>query len=326
MLILNASDVAKCLSHKDCIDVLDAAMRSVSQRDVVIPLRQWMAVPGSNGKLGLMPGYLGAPRSFGVKIVSKYPRTPDSPYGSHAGGILLFDAEEGIPVALLDGSEVTAIRTAAASALATHVLARKDAKTLAILGTGLQARHHIAAIQCIRSVEHVLIWGRNRDRAAAFLDKLNAPATIKRECVDHPEDAVSCADIVCTVTSSQTPILMGSWLRPGTHVNLVGAAVRSSAEADNDVVARSKFFVDHLDSAMEQAGELLNAIEQGRITQSHVAGEIGQVLDGAIAGRAEDSDITVYKSLGIAAQDLAASYHAVERARAAGLGTTVDWN
>ncbi len=325
MLILNKSAVSDVLSHVDCIDVMAETMKSVSRHDVVMPLRQWMEIPDTGGKLGLMPGYLGSPRCFGLKIVSKYPRDSTSPYGTHVGAVMLFDAEEGIPVALLDGGELTAIRTAAASALATRVLARENATSLTLLGCGEQARHHIKALATVRPINQITIWGRDHNKAASFVNSLKLSPTIEVIAERDAATAVAKADIVCTVTSAATPILSGAWLEEGTHVNLVGAAVRTSAEADTDVVKRSKFFVDYKESAFAQAGELLNAIDESVVSKSHVAGEIGEVLLGQVPGRTSDNEITVYKSLGVSAQDLAASLRAYQSANAEGKGVSVDW-
>jgi ornithine cyclodeaminase len=325
MLILNRESVASSLSHRECIEVLDAAMRAVSRGDTVMPLRQYLTIPGSRGKFTLMPGYTGSPRCFGVKIVSKFERAPDSPHGSHVGAVMVFSADEGLPVALLDGSELTAIRTAAASALATRTLARPDARRLAIIGCGTQARHHVAALLEVRAVERVLVWGRNRSRVEDFIARLPLPGGVEVDAADSVEAAVAEADIVTTVTSAKTPVLRGAWLRPGTHVNLVGAAIREAAEADVETVRRSRFFVDYRESAMAQAGELLDAIDQGLVTAAHVAGEIGEVLAGQVPGRRSDTEITVYKSLGVAAQDLAAGWHAWVKASERSLGVEVPW-
>ena len=325
MLILNRSAVSDVLSHGDCIEVMAETMKSVSRRDVVMPLRQFMAVPGTDGKLGLMPGYLGSPRCFGVKIVSKFPRDADSPFGTHVGAIMVFDAEEGIPVALLDGGELTAIRTSAASALATRELAKKDARTLTIMGHGEQARHHIKALLHVRPISQILIWGRSHEKASEFVKSLEVGGDIDVAAERDAATAVAKADIVCTVTSATTPILRGAWLEEGTHVNLVGAAVRSSTEADIEVVMRSNFYVDYRESALAQAGELLNAIEANKVSENHIAGEIGEVLLDKAPGRASDKEITVYKSLGVSAQDLAASLHTWQIAEADEKGVSVDW-
>ena len=326
MRILNREAVAESLSHADCIDAVEAAMRAVSRGDTIMPLRRYMDIPGHGGKFTLMPGYLGEPCTFGVKIVSKYPRSPDSPYGSHVGAVMIFDSDEGIPLALLDGSELTAIRTAAASALATRILARADAATLAILGSGTQAQHHVQALTCVRPITEVRVWGRTDAHARRLVRRLALPASVSARVCDSARQAVDGADIVCTTTSAAEPVLEGRWLAPGCHVNLVGAAIASSAEADVDVVTRSRFFVDYRASAMDQAGELLTAIRDGVVSEAHIAGEIGDVLAGRVAGRSDDGEITVYKSLGVAAQDLAAAYAAFRHAESRKIGVDLTWD
>ena len=330
MLILNRAAVAQSLSHAQCVDVLGPTMQAVSRGDIDMPLRQFMAIPDTKGKMAVMPGYVGKrspddPPVFGVKIVSKFPRQPDSPHSSHVGAVMLFDAAEGLPVALLDGAELTAIRTAAASALATRALAREESSTLVLLGCGEEARHHIQAIRSVRPISQVIVWGRNPERAHAFAAQQTSTGALDIQVETDPQKAVQQADVLCTVTSSPEPILKGEWLQPGMHVNLVGAAVKASAEADTEVVKRSRFYVDYLPSALAQAGELLNTIEAGVVTKDHVLGEIGAVLEGDVEGRKSDDDITVYKSLGVSAQDLAAGLCAVSNAQKNGIGTDVDW-
>ena len=326
MRILNREAVAESLSHAECIDAVGAAMRAVSRGDTIMPLRRYMDIPGHGGKFTLMPGYLGEPCTFGVKIVSKYPRSPDSPFGSHVGAVMIFDSEEGIPLALLDGSELTAIRTAAASALATRILARAGRATLAILGTGTQALHHVRALTCVRSIDEVRIWGRTDAHARRLVRRLALPASASARVCNSARKAVDGADIVCTTTSASEPVLEGKWLAPGCHVNLVGAAIASSAEADVDVVTGSRFYVDYKASAMDQAGELLAAIRDGAVSEAHIAGEIGEVLAGRVAGRRDDEEITVYKSLGVAAQDLAAAYAAFRNAESRNIGVELTWD
>ena len=325
MLILDRAAVASCLSYGDCVDALDAAMRAVSAGNAIMPLRQYLQIPGSAVRFTLMPGYMDAPPCFGVKVVSKAERAPDSPWGSHVGAVMVFSPDEGIPVALLEGSELTAIRTAAASALATRALAAPEARRLAMIGCGLQAEHHVRALLTVRPIDHIVVWGRSRTRAEAFLASLEVPPGVVVEVADSVASAVADADIVTTVTSARTPILAGAWLKPGSHVNLVGAAVRDAAEADVETVRRSRFFVDYRASAMAQAGELLDAIEQGIVTAAHIAGEIGEVLAGTLPGRRSEAEITVYKSLGVSAQDLAAGWRAWQRARERSAGIEVSW-
>lgn len=326
MLILNRAAVAAALSHGECIEALDPAMRAVSAGKAIMPLRQYLQVPASTIRFTLMPGYVESPRCFGVKIVSKAEREPGSPWGSHVGAVMVFSPDEGIPVALLDGSELTAIRTAAASALATRELARADARCLALIGSGQQAEHHVRALLKVRPIDRILVWGRSRARVDGLVERLGLPAAISVEVMESVAAAVAEADIVTTVTSARTPILSGVSLRPGQHVNLVGAAVRDAAEADMETVRRSRFFVDYRESALAQAGELIDAIRHGIVDASHIAGEIGEVLSGQVPGRRDDREITVYRSLGVAAQDLAAGWLAWTQARERSLGVEVPWS
>ena len=314
MRIITASQVEALLPMADCIALMRHAMALVSSGGTVLPLRQFVAIPGGTGKLAVMPGYIADPASFGVKLVSKFTRSADSPHGSHVGAVMLFDAEEGIPHALIDGATLTAIRTAAASALATDILARPDARRLLVTGTGEQARRHVAAIRAVRHLESVTIWGRNAAHAEALAAETGG--NVGRDL----DRAVGDADIICTTTSATTPYLRGAALSAGVHVNLVGAAVATNSEADSEVVRRSRFFVDSRPAAMAAAGELLDA----GAGEGHIAGEIGEVLLGRCEGRRSSVEITVYKSLGLIAQDLVAAHAVWRAAEAAGAGIEVD--
>lgn len=323
MLILTKSEIERLLPVAACIDVMDSAMRQTSARRVVLPLRQFMTVPETKGRLGLMPGYIADPARFGLKIVSKYERPPGSPHGTHVGAVMLFDAAEGLPLALMEGGTLTAIRTAAASALATRTLARSESHVLTVLGCGEEAHVHIPAMLAVRPIKTVIVWGRNADKAAAFVAHLKLPKDVEARAEPSAEKAVGAADIVCTVTSAATPILNGAWIKPGTHLNLVGSAVATTAEVDSTCVKRARFYVDYRDAALAQAGELLNAFKAGSVTADHIAGEIGDVLLGRVAGRTAADQITVYKSLGISAQDLAAADYVLNAARAAKAGIDI---
>ena len=325
MLILNRKMTAAALSHGDCVEVLEPTMVSVSKGEAILPLRQYLSIPGTDGKFTLMPGYSAEPRTFGVKIVSKFPRLPGSGLSSHVGAVMVFDAEDGLPLALLDGAELTAIRTSAASALATKALARPDASRLGLFGYGEEAWHHALAIAQTRSLQRILIWGRSMERARAFASRVSDRLEIEAAAVADAEQLAVESDIICTVTSATDPILQGQWLQPGVHVNLVGAAVASSAEADTDVVTRSRFFTDYRPSALAQGGELIAALKNGLVNEDHIVAEIGEVLAGQVPGRRSAEEITVYKSLGVAAQDLAAGIAAYQNAAQRGLGIEVEW-
>ncbi len=323
LLIVGSADVKRALSMSDCIEAVDRAMRALSGGGADVPLRTVMKLPGGRNFFGVMPGYLAQPQGLGTKIITIFPDNAKLGLSSHVGLVLLFDSEIGFPLAVMDAGEVTAIRTAAASAVATRALARPDASHLAIIGTGEQAISHVEAISMVRKLRSVRVWGRSPDKAAAFAQEQGARLGLKIETSRSVEEAVRNADIVCTVTASREPILNGAWLRKGAHVNLVGASQQTSREVDDDVVTMSRFFVDSRVSARAEAGELKHALQAGRVTESHVLGEIGEVLDGTVAGRTGDDDITVYKSLGVAAQDMAAARVIYDRAMRDGIGMSV---
>jgi ornithine cyclodeaminase len=298
-------------------------MRALSTGGAEVPLRTVMQIPSSRNFFGVMPGYLDDPRGLGAKIITVYPDNAKRGLPSHLGLVLLFDAQIGFPLAVMDAAEVTAIRTAAASAVATRALARKDADHLAILGTGEQAVTHLEAIAKVRALRLVRVWGRSIEKAERFAQEQGPRLSVRVQVSKTAEDAVKGADIVCTVTASREPVLNGAWLERGAHVNLVGASLLGAREADDDVVTRSRFFVDSRTSARAEAGELKHAMDAGLVSESHVLGEIGDVLSGSVVGRTGDDDITVYKSLGVAAQDLAAAHVIYERAVRDGIGTRV---
>ncbi|MEP2736575.1 MAG: ornithine cyclodeaminase family protein [Erythrobacter sp.] len=325
MLVLNKSQTAKALTHAACIPLIKEAMEAVSQRDVIMPLRQYLHIPGSEGKLTAMTGFLGGEMgSFGLKIVSKFPRDHKSPHGTHVGMVIIFDRTNGLPVGMLHGGELTAIRTSATSAFATDLLALPDASKLLIVGAGEEARHHLQAINAVRKFEKISVWARNPDRAHEFATKHSALVPQEIEVSTDLASAASDAHIICTVTSAKEPFFNAEWLQPGTHINLVGAAIKDAAEADWQTVCAGPFYTDFIPSAMDQAGELLAAIDRGAFSEEQIAGEIGQVSLGQRQGRQSREEITIYKSLGVSAQDLAAGLGALTNAKNLGLGQDID--
>lgn len=319
MRILDATMIRSLALPERAIEWMRDAMTTVSARNVELPLRQAMKLPGDYGAIGIMPGYVGGDvHSAGVKLVSLVP--PHRRKGSsHLGLITLYDGDGLVPSALLCSATITAIRTAAATAVATDILARKDATSLLIMGNGEQAEAHITAPRCIRPFTDIRIWARNPDSPAALAlaEKYNARLT------PDLDQALCDVDVVCTVTSATEPILFGERLKPGMHLNLVGASTSNAREADDEVVRRSRYFVDYVPSALAQAGELLHAIENGVVAQDQIEAEIGSVLSGQSPGRQTPQDITVYKSLGIAAQDIIAARKTFELAERSGLGQVV---
>jgi ornithine cyclodeaminase/alanine dehydrogenase-like protein (mu-crystallin family) len=325
LLIVNGADVRRALPMSECIEAVDRAMRAFSDLGADVPLRTIMQLPGGRNFFGVMPGYLEDPRALGAKVLTVYPDNNKRGLASHVGLVVLFDTEMGVPLAVMDAAQITAIRTAAASAVATRALAREGASILAILGSGEQAATHLEAISRVRKLQTVRLWGRSAEKAQRLAAEAGARLSLTIEVAGTAEEAVRGAEIVCTVTGSQEPVLKGDWLAPGAHVNLVGSSRLSSREADDAVVTRSRFIVDSRISARAEAGELQHAIDAGQVTESHVLGEIGEVLNGAVVGRKSDDDITVYKSLGIAVQDLAAAHVVYDRAIREAIGQRSLW-
>ena len=325
MRIITEAMVEEHLSLPECISAMREVMIAVSNQEATLPIRSFMPIPHQPGKMAIMPGTIEDPGPcFGIKLVCKYERAPDSPYGTHVGMVLVFDSEKGIPLAMIEGASLTAIRTSAASAMATDLLANPNAKTLAILGCGEQALRHVRAMLAVRNVEHIHVWGRDEARADDFCQRLSKETGVEMSAAKSAEACVANADLVCTTTASKTPILKGAWLKPGCHVNLVGAAIPTSAEADADVVTRSRFFVDYKPAAMAAAGELLNAIEAGVASADTIVAEIGEVAADRVQGRVSTNDITVYKSLGVSSQDLAAGHKLYELACLKGFGVEIN--
>ena len=324
MKIITEAMVETHLTMMDCIAAMRGAMLSVSRGETTLPIRQYMPISNTQGKMALMPGTITSPDVYGIKLVCKYVREPDSPYGTHVGMVLVFDSETGLPLAMVEGSSLTAIRTAAASALATDVLANPDCETLAILGCGEQARRHVHAMLAIRSPKNIYLWGRNLTRAEAFAERLSIETGRRILAIKSAEETVTNADFICTTTSSKSPILHGDWVKSGAHINLVGAAIANSREVDDVLVLRSRYFTDYRPAAMAAAGELLDAIENNVVTATHIIGEIGEVIEGSVKGRRSTQDITVYKSLGVAAQDLAAAHWLYQKSIALDFGTEIN--
>jgi ornithine cyclodeaminase/alanine dehydrogenase-like protein (mu-crystallin family) len=321
--ILRGPEIKALLPMAACIELMRRTMIAVSEGRARIPLRTVM--PVANGMMGAMPGALDDPSCFGVKLLSLYPGNPAAGLSSHLGLVLLFEPEHGRPVAMMDAAEITAIRTAAASGLATRLLARENAADLAILGAGEQAHSHLEAMLAVRPIRRVRVWSRNRAHAEAFAASQGARWKLPIEPVASPEDAVAAAELICTVTAAREPILRGEWIAPGAHLNVAGASRPDTAEIDTAAVTRSRFFVDFRASTQAEAGEYLRALAAGAIGADHIQAEIGEVASGARPGRQGAAEITLYRSLGIAAQDLAAAHHLLAAARAAGVGQTVEF-
>jgi ornithine cyclodeaminase/alanine dehydrogenase-like protein (mu-crystallin family) len=306
MRMIDRDEVRERLTYEVCMPLVRRAMIALSRGETRQLLRA--IVPLGGGRLfGVMPGALGERAMFGAKLVSVFPENFAKGVQSHQGVVVLFDGEGGAPLCVVHAGEVTAIRTAAASAVATDALARPDARRLALLGYGEQALTHARAIAKVRPLSGIAVWGRSPDRARAFAERLGAELGLPVAACASAEAAVAEADIVCTVTNAAEPVLLGRWVAPGTHVNLVGSSFAGPVEVDDELVVRARFIADSREGVLAQGAEFLHAKAAGLVGDDHVVGEIGQVLDGALEGRQTPDQVTVYKSLGHIVQDLAAA-------------------
>jgi ornithine cyclodeaminase/alanine dehydrogenase-like protein (mu-crystallin family) len=324
LLVIGAADVHDLLPMAECIDVMDRAMRAFSARTVKTPSRIIASLDGDSGYFILMPGEMMSPPVYGAKIVGLHPGNPAQGRPAVQGFVTLFDRNTGAPVALVDGAKITATRTAAASALATRVLARKNASSHGIFGTGVQAASHLDSVSLVRDIKSVFIWGRDHEKAREFARVHAEQSGIQITAVENPAEAANC-DIISLVTNSPEPVLQGTWLQPGAHLNLVGAHEPHDREVDSEAVARSAIYVDSRAGALTEAGDLLIPISEGTISEKDIVGEIGNVLLGNKPGRKDEQQITLYKSLGIVAQDLYAAEHVFSKAQKTGRGQLVEF-
>ena len=324
LLIIRAAEIHDLLPMGECIEVMDRAMRAFSAGAVNTPSRIIAALGNDSGYFILMPGEMEQPPVYGAKIVGLHPGNPTAGRPTVQGFVALFDRATGAPVALVEGAAITAVRTAAASALATRELARKKASSHGISGAGVQAASHLDSVCSARDIKKVLVWARDREKARQFAQKHAQRTGVMVSAVDDPAEAAAC-DIISLVTNSSEPVLRGEWLRSGAHLNLVGAHEPHHREVDSNTVARSGIYVDSRQGALSEAGDILVPISEGKITERDIIGEIGDVLLGAAPGRIDEQQITLYKSLGIVAQDLFAAAHVLSNARKTGTGQLVEF-
>ena len=320
VLIINDRQVRSLLPMDVCIELMAHALETLAREDALQPLRTAMWQPDRTGLLGLMPGWLGEPRTLGIKVVTVFPGNHGTDLDAHQGVVLLFDTDDGRLLAVIDATEITGIRTAAVSAVATRCLAAPEASDLAILGSGTQARSHLEAMLLVRPITRVRVWSRNHDAARRFADAASKRHGCQVEPMATARDAVSGADIICTTTAAIEPVLEGAWIAAGAHVNAVGACMARARELDTSAVKQSRLFVDRRESAMHEAGDFLIPKLEGALNDAHIIGELGEVLTGRVAGRTIGTDRTLFKSLGLAVEDLAAAHHVFAAARA---GNTV---
>jgi ornithine cyclodeaminase len=320
LLVISREQVAAHLGYAACIPLMRDAMTALSSGRTVQQLRSIIDLDGGRA-FGLMPGAM-REYMFGAKLISVFPGAADGT-PSHQGVVALFDPVTGAPAAIVDASELTGIRTAAASAAATDALARSDASSLAILGTGEQAFRHAEAMVEVRPVREIRCWGRSPGKAAALAARIEARLGLPVVATASAELAVAEADIICTTTAAPEPILYSAWVKDGAHINAVGSSRAGPSEIDVALVRRALYVADHREGALRQGAEFIRAREAGLIDETHLLGEIGEVFAGRIAGRTRSDQVTLYKSLGSIVQDLASGWYLVEQAKRHGFGTRV---
>ena len=335
VLVIGRDEVRRLLPMERCIDVMADVLADLARGSAVNPLRTAIGVSDGQGFLVMMPGGLGtssrsaasggsaASGAFGAKVLSVFPGNRAAGLESHQGLVVLFESEHGRPTTILDASEITAVRTAAVSGFATRALAVPGATDLAIIGSGTQARTHLEAMRAVRGITHVRAWSPTRHRLAAFAEEARAQTGLRVEVAASAREAVDGAQIVCTVSSATEPVLEGAWLSAGTHVNAVGSSVPTAREVDGEAVRRARVFVDRRESAMHESGDLLAAIPESMIDESHISAELGEVLIGAAEGRRAPDEVTLFESLGLAVEDLAAAAFVAAAAREQDAGTAV---
>jgi len=320
-VFIGQDEVADLLPMADCIDAVRRALGALARGEAVQPLRPVMWLPEKVGALGMMPGYLGSIDTMGIKTVTVFPGNAGTEYDSHQGTVMLFDAGNGRLKAVIDATEITAVRTAAASAVATDLLAREDSSVLAILGAGVQGHSHARAIPLVRPIDETRVWSRTPESAA----RLVANADGNARAVSSIEEAVDGADIVCTTTASPDPILTGALLEEGMHVNAVGSSVPFARELDSEAMARSRIFVDRKESTVNESGDFIMAREDGAVEDDDIVAELGEIIVGTRAGRGSEEEITLFISLGIAVEDIASADLVYRNAVASNRGLTIEF-
>lgn len=324
--LLNAAAVRDLLPVDQCIALARQAMKLVAlEGGTIQPIRQGLFHPDKRGLMSMMPGYTSNPEWLGIKVMSVFPGNFGTAYGSHQGFVILFETGNGIPRAIMDGREITAIRTAAATAAATDVLARQNTETLAIFGYGEQAHTHLEAVPRVRPFRRALVWGRDFERTRAFCAAEQPHHQFELIPVRTAREAAVDADVLCTTTAAKEPFFEADWLRPGQHLNVVGSSVPTTSEIDVQTVARCRLYVDFKDSALALAGDFRRAKEAGVVGDDHIIGSIGDVLAGKAPGRTSDQEITLFKSLGMVSEDLVSADFILAEAERRGVGQMVEW-
>ena len=320
MIVLSEHDVRRLLDMESCIEAMTEVLTSLARGEMFQPLRSVARPPGASTLLGLMPSYRGggAPR-YALKEIVVVPMNPARGLDTHMGGVLLHDGETGELEAIMNASPITEIRTAAVSAVATRALARPDARRVAILGAGAQARGHVHAMRAVLGDPEVRIWARNPDAADRLAGEVGATVSPSADA------ALFGAEVVCTTTAATEPVVEKRWLARGAHVNAVGSCFPTTRELDTETVAHASFFTDRRESCLNEAGDYILAAAEGAVGPEHIKAELGEVLAGMHPGREHEDELTVFESLGIAVEDLASAELVARRAREQSIGVEVEF-
>ncbi|HLM24077.1 MAG TPA: ornithine cyclodeaminase family protein [Pyrinomonadaceae bacterium] len=325
ILILDSAEVRELLSMRDCIELMADALAALARDEIFQPLRTIIRPPQARGLLGLMSAYrTGEQGAFGLKAITVFPENPAQGKDAHQGAVLLFSRETGELLALMNASEITAIRTAAVSAVATRLLAREDAGRLAIVGAGVQARTHLAALALVRTIKDARVVARNFEHAVELAREMQPKFPFPIKPVRTNEEAVRDANLIVTATSSLEPVIDKDWISAGAHINAIGTHSPNSREIDSGTMGMSRIFVDRSESALNESGDYLLAAKEGFVTPESILGEIGELLIGSKSGRTSPTEITLFKSLGLAIEDVACANYLYQKALSENVGTRVN--
>lgn len=324
MLVLNRRDIQSLVPMREAIELMKVAFRELSAGRAASPLRGVVPVDQQSVTL-LMPAYVPAAKALGFKVVSVFEGNRDKGLPTIAAMVCLIDESTGVPVAIMNGSYLTALRTGAVSGAATDLLAREDASTLVVIGAGVQGVTQAAAVAAVRPIERIIAVARSEETLASYREAIAADWPDLADRLETTTDpaVVAEADVICTATNSRTPVFDDALVRPGTHINAVGSFRPDMQELPSGIVTRATIVVDQVEAALEEAGDFLVPIERGELDRSRIERELGQIVAGAVEGRSDPDEVTIFKSVGNAVQDVTVARHAVERARESGRGQEV---
>jgi len=326
VLVVDHDSVVELLPMRECIAAMEEALVALEGGEADQPLRSIYRPSEVRGVMAMMPSFRGGDEPlFGLKAICVFPGNAAIGKDAHQGGVLLFSGETGEVLALVNASAITAIRTPAVSGVATRLLARVDADELAIIGAGVQAQSHLEAIACVRSIKRARIAALHTEKTQAFAEEMQAKFDFPVEAARTPEDAVRGADLIVTATTAREPLVRREWISPGTHINAIGTFSPKAREIDTATIAAATLFVDRRESALNEAGDYLIAAAEGAVGPDHIKAELGEVLVGRHPGRTSQDEITLFKSLGLAIEDLAAAAHVYRKAVEQGAGTWIEF-